>query len=115
MPLTPAWTYSLSGEYRQPLGDRFGELRFRADWQYRSRVSFQLENDPLERQPGYGLLNLRLTLVLPDDRFRIAAFGTNVTDKRYLTNAQDTLVGNGTAFGGIGRPAEFGIEFGARF
>lgn len=115
LPLTPAWTYSLSGEYRQPLGDDAGELRFRADWQHRSRVSFQLENDPLERQAGYGLLNLRLTYVLPDDRFRIAAFGTNVTDKRYLTNAQDTLAGNGTAFGGIGRPAEWGIELGARF
>jgi len=115
LPLTPKWTYSLSGEYRQPLGDKAGELRFRADWQHRSQVSYQLENDPLERQPGYGLLNLRLTYVLPDDRFRIAAFGTNVTDTKYLTNAQDTLVGNGTAFGGIGRPREWGIEVGARF
>ncbi len=115
LPLTPEWTYSVSGEYRQPLGDDRGELRFRADWQYRSEVSFQLEADPLERQPGYGLLNLRTSWVLPDDRFQIAAFGTNVTGTRYLTNAQDTLAGNGTAFGGVGRPAEWGIELGVRF
>jgi len=115
LPLTPEWTYSLSGEYRQPLGEKVGELRFRADWQYRSEVSFQLEADPLERQRGYGLLNLRMTWVLPDDRFQIAAFGTNVTNTDYLTNAQDTLVGNGTAFGGVGRPAEWGIEMGVRF
>lgn len=115
LPLTPAWTYSLSGEYRQPLGEKIGELRLRADWQHRSQVSFQLENDPLERQPGYGLLNLRATWVLPDDRFRVAVFGTNVTDTQYLTNAQDTLRGNGTAFGGIGRPAEWGIELGVNF
>ena len=115
LPLTPEFTASASGEYRQPLGDKVGEVRFRADWQYRSRVSFQLENDPLERQPGYSLLNLRMTWVLPDDRFQIAAFGTNVADTKYLTNAQDTLAGNGTAFGGIGRPAEWGIELGVRF
>ena len=115
LPLTPAWTYSLSGEYRQPLGEKIGELRLRADWQHRSQVSFQLENDPLERQPAYGLLNLRATFVLPDDRFRIAVFGTNVTDTEYLTNAQDTLRGNGTAFGGIGRPREWGIELGVNF
>jgi len=115
LPLTPEWTYSLSGEYRQPLGEKVGELRLRADWQYRSEVSFQLEADPLERQRGYGLLNLRMTWVLPDDRFQIAAFGTNVTNTDYLTNAQDTLVGNGTAFGGVGRPAEWGIEMGVRF
>lgn len=113
LPLTPAWTYSLSGEYRQPIGR--SELQLRADWQYRSEVSFQLENDPLERQRGYGLLNLRATLVLPDDRFRIAAFGTNVTNRYYLTNAQDSRSGNGVAFGGIGRPAEWGVELDVRF
>ncbi|GGI71480.1 TonB-dependent receptor [Polymorphobacter multimanifer] len=115
LPLTPRWTYSLSGEYRQPLGDRLGQLRLRADWQYRSRLSYQLEADPLEVQPGYGLLNLRATWALPDDRWQIAVFGTNVTDTEYLTNAQDTLAGNGTAFGGIGRPAEWGIEVGVKF
>jgi iron complex outermembrane recepter protein len=97
------------------MGEKLGELRLRADWQHRSQVSFQLENDPLERQAGYGLLNLRATWVLPDGRFRIAAFGTNVTNTRYLTNAQDTLAGNGTAFGGIGRPAEWGVELGVNF
>jgi iron complex outermembrane receptor protein len=114
LPLTPEWTYSLSGEYRQPLGT-IGELQLRADWQYRSEVSFQLEADPLERQPGYGLLNLRATWVLPDDRFRVAVFGTNVTDQFYLTNAQDATSGNGVAFGGVGRPAEWGLELDVRF
>ncbi len=114
LPLTPEWTYSLSGEYRQPLG-KAGEVQLRADWQYRSEVSFQLEADPLERQRGYGLLNLRATWVLPDDRFRIAAFGTNVTNQFYLTNAQDSRTGNGVAFGGVGRPAEWGVELDVRF
>ncbi|MEQ5787177.1 TonB-dependent receptor [Erythrobacter sp. NFXS35] len=114
LPLTPEWTYTISGEYRMPLND-MGELRVRSDWTYRSEVSYQLENDPLERQPGFGLLNLRTTWQLPDDRFDIALFGTNVTDAEYLTNAQDSTSGNGIAFGGIGRPAEWGVEFNMRF
>jgi len=113
-PLTPEWTYTVSGEYRLPLPD-LGELRLRGDWTYRSQVSYQLENDPLERQPGFGLLNLRATWQLPDDRFDIALFGTNVTDKEFLTNAQDSRSGNGVAFGGIGRPAEWGVEFNVRY
>ncbi len=114
LPLTPAWTYSLSGEFRQPLAGA-GEIQMRADWQWRSEVSFQLEADPLERQPGYGLLNLRATWVLPDERFRVSLFGTNVTDREYLTNAQDSRSGNGVAFGGVGRPREWGLELDARF
>jgi iron complex outermembrane receptor protein len=114
LPLTPEWTYTLSGEYRLPLPD-LGELRLRGDWTYRSQVSYQLENDPLERQPGFGLLNLRATWQLPDERFDIAVFGTNVTDKEFLTNAQDSRSGNGVAFGGIGRPAEWGVELNVRF
>lgn len=114
LPLTPEWTYTISGEYRLPL-DTLGELRARGDWTYRSEVSYQLENDPLERQPGFGLLNLRLTWQLPDDRFDVSLFGTNVTDRFYLTNAQDSRTGNGVAFGGVGRPAEWGVEFNMRF
>lgn len=114
LPLTPAWTYTLAGEYRLPLAN-MGELRLRGDWTYRSEVSYQLEADPLERQPGFGLLNLRATWQLPDERFDIALFGTNVTDKEYLTNAQDSRSGNGVAFGGIGRPAEWGLEVNMRF
>lgn len=114
LPLTPEWTYTISGEYRLPLPD-LGELRLRGDWTYRSQVSYQLENDPLERQPGFGLLNLRATWQLPDERFDIAVFGTNVTDKEFLTNAQDSRSGNGVAFGGIGRPAEWGVELNMRF
>ncbi|MCX9148504.1 TonB-dependent receptor [Erythrobacter sp. WG] len=114
LPLTPEWTYTISGEYRLPLTD-LGELRLRGDWTYRSEVSYQLENDPLERQPGFGLLNLRATWQLPDERFDIGVFGTNVTNKYYLTNAQDSRTGNGIAFGGIGRPAEWGVEVNMRF
>jgi iron complex outermembrane receptor protein len=115
LPLTPSWTYAVGTEYRQPLGQTAGELRLRADFNYRDDVSFQLEADPLEVQGGYSILNLRATWVSPNRNFDVAVFGTNVTDEEYFTNAQDTLAGNGTAFAGVGDPAEWGIEVNLRF
>ena len=114
LPLTPEWTYSLGAQYAQPLGNG-GEVLARADWNYRSEISYQLEADPLERQEGYGLLNLRLAYVAPSKRFEIAVFGTNVLDEEYYTTAQDTLAGTGTAFAGVGDPAEWGVEVNFRF
>ncbi|MFN7176038.1 MAG: TonB-dependent receptor [Thermaurantiacus sp.] len=114
LPLTSDWTVGLFGQYNLPIGDN-GELRLRADWNYRSEFAFQIENDPLEVQKGYGLLNLRATYVFPNDRFRIAVFGTNVTGERYFQNMQDARDGNGVAFGGPGAPAEWGAELTIRF
>ncbi len=115
LPLTPEWTYAVGVQYAQPLGTRGGELVLRADYNYRSQVSYQLEADPLEIQPKFDLLNLRATYVDPQDRFELSVFGTNVLDEEYFTNAQDTLQGNGTAFAGIGDPAEWGVELDVRF
>ncbi len=113
LPLTSEWTIGLFGQYAIPLGA--SELRLRADWNWRSTFSFQIENDPLEVQPSYGLLNLRATWVAPNDRFRLAVFGTNVTNERYFANMQDSRDGNGVAFGGPGAPAEWGAELTIRF
>ena len=113
LPLTSDWTWALSGQYDLPLGD--GELQLRADYNYRSTFAFQIENDPLEIQQGYGLLGARATYVFPNDRFRIAVFGSNLTNERYFTNMQDSRAGNGVAFGGPGAPAEWGAELTVRF
>lgn len=115
LPLTPKWTYSLGAQYRIPLGSERGELALRADYNYRGRVSYQLEADPLEIQDGYGLLNLRATYALPGDALEISVFGTNVTGEDYFTSAQSTLIGTGTAFASVGDPAEWGVEASLRF
>lgn len=113
LPLTSDWTWSLSGQYDIAVGS--GELQLRADYSYRSTFSFQIENDPLEIEPGYGLLSARATYVFPNDRLRVAIFGSNLTGERYFTNRQDSRSGNGVAFGGPGAPAEWGAEVTVRF
>ncbi len=115
LPLTSEWSYTLGAQYNIPLGEAAGKLSLRADWNWRSTFSYQIEGDPLEVQPGYGLLNLRATYAFPDDKMRLSLFVTNATDKAYLTNAQDSRTGNGVAFGGPGAPREWGAELSFRF
>jgi iron complex outermembrane receptor protein len=115
LPLTSDWTWSASAQLNLPFGESAGELQLRADYAYRSTFSFQIENDPLEIQPGYGLLNLRATYVAPEGRFSVAVFGTNIGDKRYFTGRADTLSGNGVAFGSPAPGREWGVELGFRF
>lgn len=115
LPLTSKWSYTLSGQYNLPLGTNRGSLALRADWNWRSTFSYQIEADPLEVQPDYGLLNLRATYAFPGDAARISVFGTNITNTVYLTNAQDARSGNGVAFGGPGAPREWGAELVLKF
>jgi iron complex outermembrane receptor protein len=115
LPLTPEWTYSLGAQYTQPLPDDLGSLLFRADFNGRSSFSYQLEADPLEIEDGFDILNVRATYLTPSRDLEVSFFITNVTDERFFTNMQDTLAGNGTAFGGIGEPFEWGLEVDVRF
>ena len=115
LPLTASWTWSAGGQYIIPMGSDGSELRFRADYNYRTKVSYQLEADPLEVQAGFGLLNTRATFAFPDDWLDVSVFVTNLTDEEYFASAQDTLAGNGTAFASIGKPREWGLELNFRF
>jgi iron complex outermembrane recepter protein len=114
LPVTPRWTASAGGEYRADLGGG-RSLSFRADYNYRSSVFFGATNEPLEFQDGYGLLNLRATYAGKDDLYRLSVFGLNVTDKTYISNAQDVRGPLGIAFAQVGAPAEYGVELAVKF
>ncbi len=114
LPVTPKLNMAVGGNYRVDLGTS-GKLDLRADFSHRSTVWYGATNEPLERQPGIGLLNLRATYTDPSNRYTVAAFGTNVTDKRYYSNVQDVRKVLGVAFAQVSPPAEWGIELGAKF
>ncbi len=113
LPATPKWNWSAGGSYTFDIAG--GGLELRADYTHRSSVYYGAENNPLEFQGGYGLLNLRVEWTDASDRFSLAAFGTNVTDKRYRSSAQDVRSALGVAFATVGAPAEWGVEAGFRF
>ena len=114
LPATPEWNYAVGGDYRFVLGNA-GSLDFRADYNHRSSVFYGAGNAPLEFQKGFGLLNLRAQWTDRSDRFTLAAFGTNVTDVRYRSSAQDVRQALGVAFATISPPAEWGVEAGVKF
>ena len=62
---------------------------------YRSRIFFETPNNILTSQKGVTLVNLRAGISFADERFEIAGFARNLTNKNYLLDAGNT----GGAFG----------------
>ena len=82
---------------------------------HRSRIFFEVPNNPLISQKAVTLVNARAGVSFGDDRYEIAGFIRNAFDKKYLLDAGNT----GDAFGiPTFIPAEpqfYGVEVSARF
>ncbi|GAB5349861.1 TonB-dependent receptor [Alteriqipengyuania sp. 357] len=82
---------------------------------YRSRIFFEVPNDPLISQGPVTLVNARAGISFADDRFELAGFVRNALDEDYLLDAGNT----GGAFGVPtfipAEPRLFGVELTARF
>ena len=82
---------------------------------YRSRIFFEVPNNPLISQKAVTLVNLRAGVSFMDDRFEIAGFARNLTNKDYLLDAGNT----GGAFGYPtfipAEPRLYGVQASAKF
>jgi iron complex outermembrane recepter protein len=82
---------------------------------YRSKIFFEVPNNPAISQEGVTLVNLRAGVALDGDRWEIVAYARNLTDKEYLLDAGNT----GGAFGiPTYIPAEprfYGVQVATRF
>jgi iron complex outermembrane receptor protein len=105
----PRWTGSLSGRYVRPmsLGDVLFELDY--DWKSTTDLVGQAALQSQVTQPGYGLLNGRINLHVDALNLDVAAFGKNITNKKYWAQATDLeVVGYNQTYRGA--PAIFGVE-----
>jgi iron complex outermembrane receptor protein len=114
LPFAPKWTVSLGAEYRADLGDA-GDLTGRIDYAYKSSFFFFAQNNPLDLQEPYDLVNLRLTYTSENERWHVAAFGINVFDKVYSRFREDIRFPFGVALDWPAPGAEWGIEVGFKF
>jgi iron complex outermembrane recepter protein len=95
----------------------FGGVRFFAtpSISHRSRIFFEVPNNPLIAQDAVTIVNARAGVSFGDDRFEIAGFIRNAFDENYLLDAGNT----GGAFGiPTFIPAEpqfYGVEVSASF
>lgn len=114
LPFTPKYSFSVSGDYEQPLSDDVigyagGTFRFQ---------SSQFSNfSPAGRSefPSYGVLDLRSGLMF--DRFALEVFARNVTNSRGLTSGgtPSTDLPMGVLNAGVLRPRTIGAVVTADF
>lgn len=77
----PRWVGTLGTTYDETLTDQlngFGGVTL----YYRSSSNFSAEGDPRTRIGSYALLGANAGVHSPDGKWRVAAFGRNLTDKR---------------------------------
>jgi iron complex outermembrane receptor protein len=108
MQRSPEFTGNLGASYDLEVAD--GELTLSGNLYYTS--SFYFDPEQQFRQNAHALLSLRAQWVDPSERFTIAVFGDNVTDKRYLSQVLFTTVGIGSVWSS---PATYGVSVGAKF
>jgi iron complex outermembrane receptor protein len=99
----PTWKYNLGVQYSIDLAHA-GTLTPRLDWTYQTEVYNDPSNNPLTLQPGYGLLDARLTWDSADGRWQAALSVQNALDKAYYVNMFDDLQGFNTVTGQPGWP-----------
>ncbi len=83
----PEWSTSEGIEFRKEFTSGY-RATLRGDVTTVSRQNINAVNDysPITFQNGYALLSARLTIFAPDDRYSLALFGQNLTDKHYCVN-----------------------------
>src|SRR5690606_40924495 len=86
-----------------------------ADASYRSSYHNELSNAPTSYEDGYTLLGAQVAFVPPSARWQLTAFGTNLTDARYIVNGLNAFGTFGTATADFGRPREWGLAFKLNF
>jgi iron complex outermembrane receptor protein len=81
----PFWTANAGVQYTIPGLPLDGTLTPRLDWSYQSSRAPSTRTTAWN-QPGYSVVNARLTYAIPDSGFTIAAGITNLFDKLYYEN-----------------------------
>ena len=111
---TPKLTANLVADYEFGLGNA-GSLTVGGDLSYRSSYFMDPNNTPLFEQSGYGLFGAHVGYLSSDKHWAVTAFGTNLSDKRYMTNALQSYGSFGTADASFGPPVEWGLTMRARY
>jgi len=116
----PAWTVSGGIQYTTPIDGWGGELTIRADAVYKSRTYFTAVAAEIDAfrdfvsQPGYVLVNSRITYTTRDDDWSISLYARNITDKRYRNiSFRNEFFGLAPAL--YGDPREIGISLTRNF
>lgn len=110
-PYTPKWQLVLDGQYKFPVNSGV-DVVLGANYNYRTKTRAGFGNETLLEINSYGLLDLRAGIEAPDGKWRVQAFGRNVTNAYYWTNVAKFFdVVRRLA----GQPATYGVQVSYKF
>jgi iron complex outermembrane recepter protein len=106
-PYAPQWKESAAVEYSFPFKSA-GTLTPRVDFSYESSFFSDINNDPTARVSAYGLVNGRLTWSSDDDKWEVAAAGSNLANRYCYENKLHYPIGS--IIGQPGMPRTWSID-----
>jgi iron complex outermembrane receptor protein len=113
LPTAPTFSGTLSADWDAwTLGPAI--LTLHVDGSYASKQYFEVINLDRIAQGGYGLLNARVAIHGLDNKWTVAVWGSNLTDKAYFTN-EANLEALGFDYRHIGAPLMYGLTASYRF
>lgn len=112
------WTFSTSIDYRWPIGNGGYNGFVRGEWYTQSDKNTDLDDDPANDVDGYDLVNLRLGISSPEDRYRITLMAENLLDEDYpffVGGSSYTVLDGATRAQFLGDPATYALQFAINF
>ena len=109
LPGVPKFTYSVSTDLAQPIGEWDGrslELYGHADYSHRSSFNTSSSNSRYAQLPAYGLVNARIGIRDADGKWDLSVWVKNLTDKNYFQTLSPSAQGSITAL--VGDPRTWG-------
>jgi len=106
--LAPLWSGSLGVAYERKVGENLvGRVAVNA----KSVSSFNTGSDldPVKNQPGFSLVNARVSIGSEDKRWSLEAWGQNLFDDSYYQVAFASVLQSGSYDAFLGQPRTYGL------
>lgn len=85
LPFAPENKFDIIPSWLLPLHGASFTARLNLDYSYTSLTNFDIDQDPIARQPAYSLLGASLVLGFHDDAYHLAFIGRNLTNQFYTS------------------------------
>ncbi|HWK36827.1 TonB-dependent receptor [Sphingomonas sp.] len=107
---TPDYQYSLSGDFVQPVINDDYAIKLHADYTYQDNFFYGPDNTNFE--PGYGLLDARVSFGKREGNWEVALWAKNLTNKLYRTSVIPFLGDEASLYGA---PRTYGLRLSGKF
>jgi len=111
---SPKWSLSGSLSYVVPVSS-YGDITFRGDWSYRSKVYNDAANSEFIAQKALHLFNAGAIFNTSDEKWQLALQVRNITNKIYVVTGNDEFNGFGYTEVIYARPREWSLSVKRRF